>query len=460
MRHLRYLIVLLLIGAMALPALAGRKKAIKDPKALLTSAKIAMGANPPRHDEAMGYLDTILAQSGPMPEAYFHRGNIFGEYANKEYDLEKKLDILTKMSANYDSLFISCEDENIKKKLRKDCGKFGGIIDSVRALYWRDNYNEAVHAISMLDEEYIPNMKNAVDSTAKAEAETALSAAADSSRLYFLAAMTVDPSHYRTYEGIGIIYDRLGQYDSSAVWFEKAYKIVPDSASIIQNIAYAYIQMSDWDKSITWFNKLLEKVPDNVSTITNIAICYNNKKMYDSSFVYNKMAIELDSTASGAYIDAGQYFLLQSQQRSDSIRYYQKADDSTAARRFMKLRDQSLDSSAAYFREGIKLEPENIQALEQYGIVKMVLGDYPEAEISFKKLTELEPFQKDHWINLGDNYIQMQKFEEATEPYEKAVELDPGDTRLWEILSDLYESAGLKDKANEAKAKAEELKNL
>lgn len=460
MRHFKYIVIFLLVATLALPALAQRRKIIKDAKALITSAKIAMRANPPRYDEAMGLLNDVLANSGPIPEAYFYRANIYGEWANKEYDPEKKLDILLNMTANYDSLGLSCEDDNVKKKLKKDCKKFTKIVDSIRVFYWKDSYNNGVSALARLDEEYIPDVKNAVDSIEEKEARAALDAAADSSILYFRACIIVEPTDYRAHEGVGIVYDRLKQYDSSAAWFIKSHEIVPDSINIIQNIAYAYIQLSKWESSIVWFKKFLEKVPDDANTISNVAICYNNLQMYDSAFAYNMKTIEVDPNNAGGHADVGQYYLLKARPYTDSVTHYQKADNAEEAKKFISLRDATFDSSAVYYKKSLELDPENLNALENFGIVCMIRGDYAESEKVFTKLSDIEPTRKEHWIDLGDSKIQLKKFEEAITPYEKAVDIDPGDARLWEILADLYKSSNMPDKAKEAEAKAEELKNL
>ena len=53
MRHLKLMIIVLLICLMALPAVAGRRKEVKkSASALLSSGRIALADNPPRFEEA------------------------------------------------------------------------------------------------------------------------------------------------------------------------------------------------------------------------------------------------------------------------------------------------------------------------------------------------------------------------------------------------------------------------
>jgi tetratricopeptide (TPR) repeat protein len=460
MKFIKYLIFALILAAMALPALAGQPKARLPLSAYMKSAKIALLSVPPRHSEAMTFLDSVLYYYGPVPEAYFLRGNVYAEYAAKEYDYGKKVELFTKMSANYDSMTAACENKDLKRNLKSDCEKDAALMDSIKVLYWRENYNNGVKAIDRIDNELLPKIKNTTDSTEKAATQEELKAVIDSGKVFFAIAAAVDPGKYRSFEGKGLIFDRMKQYDSSLYYFRKASELVPDSIYLIQNIAYGYIQLNDWDNAITYFNKYLRKAPNDANILFNIAISYSNKKNLDSAHIYDLKAIAADSSFSAAYVDVGQYFLIRSQDLSDSIKNYKQAEKNADADRVLKIRDAFLDSSATYFASGLKYEPDNITVLEQYGVVLLVLGRYDGAVNIFTKLTELEPFRKDHWINLGDIYVQQQKFADAIAPFEKAIEIDPGDAKLWEVLKDLYTSNNMPDKAKKAEEKIAELNKL
>lgn len=462
MKYLRFSIIMLLVVVLALPAFAQRRKKGGNisADALLSSSRIELLANPPRYDEAMNQCRLVLENHGPIPEAYYQIGTIYGEYVTKEYDLNKKLELTRSMILHFDSLVINCDNKDIKKKYRNKCKDFLPQVDSRKEYLWGINFNSAVELIGRLDDEYIPGYKNAVDSVEKTEANTLMLAASDSCRLHFEIAFTIDKANYKSVEGVGIVYDRLKKYDSSAIWFQKAYEIDPENLDVIQNIAYAYIQDRNWEKSIKWFKKFIEKGIEDVSVMSNIAVCFNNLKLYDSAYVYNMKTIEVDSTSGGAHFDVAQYWLLKSQEGSDSVTFYQKENNSDKAGEWISTKDNYLDSSAHYFKNNLIYEPENTLALEQYGVVSMVSGNFESGLEVFAKLAELEPHIKDHWRNKGDCQIQLGKFCKAVESFEKYVEQDPGNIKVWETLTDLYTSCDQPDKAKDAEAKTNELKNL
>lgn len=461
MRNYKHIFVTLMIFALALPAIGYAQNRPKLPQsAYLKSAKIAMLDKNPRYEEALQFINEMIGYYGPVPEGYFLKGNIYSEFAARENDFNRKIEYFTFAAANYDSMFASCKNDDVKKNLKSDCRKFSNVIDSIKVYYWAENYNDGVKALGRIDEEILPRMKEAADSTEKEAASAEMKAVADSAKAYFRLAIAVDPTKYRPFEGVALTHDRLKEFDSSVVWFRKATDLEPDSLYLIQNTAYGYIQLNDWANAAEYFKKLSAKVPDDASTLLNIAICFNNMRMFDSAYIYDVRALKADTTLSAAFIDVGRYFLIKSQAYSDSIKQATQENKTAVANNFMSIRDNLLDSSAYYLGQGIKYEPENVEAIEQYGVVTLVNGQYEDAAGAFKRLTELEPFKKDHWINLGDIYIQTQKFEEAIAPLEKASELDPGDVKVWEVLRDLYSNTDNTAKANKAQAKIDELNKL
>ncbi len=458
MRPLRYSVIFLIICILAVPAIGGQPKARLPQSAYLKSAKIALFDKEPRLSEAMMMLDSMIFYYGAAPEAYFYRGNIYAEYAVRETDPAKMLEKFTIMSANYDSLATSCANPDVKKDLKKDCKKWNDLADSVKVKYWAQYYNDGVKNIENLDKEYAPKIKAASDSASMQVAKDEMKRSADSGKFFFMTAATVDPKDYRAYEGVGLIYDRIKDLDSSIIWFQKAYEHASDTTShLILNIAYAYIQKNDFNLAIEFFKKFLKFAPTDGGTLFNIAICYSSMQQSDSALQYDMKTIAADSTIAGAYIDAGQYYLVHSQKYSDSIRFYYQKDDAQESKKYTKIRDDLLDSASAYFAVAARLEPQNVIVLEQYGVAKLVAGHLAEASEIFKKLTDLEPTRKDNWVSLGDIYVQEQKFSDAIPPYEKAVEIDPNDGEIWKVLRDIYQNLGMADKAKKAESKLAEL---
>lgn len=458
MRYFKTILVLSIIILMALPAVAARKKIKKGVGPMLSTARIALFSNPPRYDEAMAYFDSALTDYGMIPQAYFHRGNIFAKFASSEYEFDGKIDFYEKMTISYDSMKLACESKDVKKKFKSDCGDFQTVIDSIITGLWGSNYNDGVNMIDRLDNELKPNVASAADSIELEIAQAELVAAADSGKGFFKIAAAVNPNNLKSMEGLGLLYDRMDETDSALYWFKKAYALDPEQINLVQSIAYSYIQLRDWENSIIFFKKLMNMNPDDVNVILNTAVCFNNLQMFDSVLTYNHKAIAVDSMIASANFDIGQIWLYRSQKFSDSTRYFRNEKNDSEAEKYQSLQNASLDSSAYYYCRAAELDPDDAIALEQCAVVTMILGKYEDASVKYKKLTKVSPHIFDFWVNLGDCFIQMQQFKDAVEPYEKALEIDPADIKLWEVLLSIYETQGLPEKAKTAEAKIKELK--
>lgn len=461
MRHLKLMLIFLLVVIIAMPALAGRRKPKKNVSALVSSIKIALNDNPPRYEEALGYLNEILETHGMVPEAYLYRAGIYSEYAESEYDPQKKLEHLALMAADYDSLFMACESDEVDKKYKKDCDEYVAKADTTIRYFWSDNFNKGLKILTKMEEDLLPAVANAADSITESIAKKNLQVNADSAISYFKIGTMVDGDNYRSFEGLGLIYDRLGEFDSSLAYFEKASELAPEEPNLIQSIAYSYIQRYDWENSAKYFRKLLPFVMDDtvtaVGTMFNMSICFNNMQMYDSSFIYNKKIIELSPGECDSYVEVGKHYLLQSQTYADSVSHYNQAGDTITAKKFVEIKSKTLDSCAFYFQSAIDCDSNNTAALEQGAIVDMIQGNLDRACPKFERLTILKPSVKDYWVYLGDCRIQQGEFESAIEPYEKYVELDSRDCDVWRQLESLYKSNKMPEKLKTTQAKIKEL---
>ena len=213
MKFAKSFLVLALVVAIGLPTMADQKKTNLPQGAYIKSAKISLLGVPPRYEEAKKFLDSVLYYYGPAPEAYFLRGNIYAEYATRETDPIKKIDLYTTMTANYDSMYAACDNPDLKKNLKSDCSKYSKLIDSIRVFYWGDNYNNGVKTLERIDSELLPRVKEDIDTTEMLTAIQDLETALDSAKLSFKIATVVDPNRFRAFEGLGLVYDRTKDFD-------------------------------------------------------------------------------------------------------------------------------------------------------------------------------------------------------------------------------------------------------
>ncbi len=110
---------------------------------------------------------------------------------------------------------------------------------------------------------------------------------------------------------------------------------------------------------------------------------------------------------------------------------------------------QQLEHAVMRYKEVLKDDPENVNALMELGAVYYSAQRFDEAKASFQKVVELDGKHVDAYTQLGNVCYDSNKPKEAIEYYEKALELRPqmSDTRV--DLATMYRVSGDPDKALE-----------
>lgn len=103
------------------------------------------------------------------------------------------------------------------------------------------------------------------------------------------------------------------------------------------------------------------------------------------------------------------------------------------------------EASKAY-SEALKVNPDNFDALNLLGLLKIQLHFYDEAVFYIKKACELNP-NAYFFENLGRAYYGLKKYDEAIKSFEKALEYKPDDFDAFFNMGLAYKSKGEFDMA-------------
>jgi hypothetical protein len=106
----------------------------------------------------------------------------------------------------------------------------------------------------------------------------------------------------------------------------------------------------------------------------------------------------------------------------------------------------------------LKKDPNNVNALNQVGIIYALEGDPAKSLKAFNKVLSNDPKNAAATNNMGNVSYMEGKYEEAASYYEKATEIESEDPYVWVNLSRCYLRLDMDDKATEAFNKAVELK--
>ena len=456
------ILVLVLLG---IALVASTTQAAKPLKALLSGAKIAIVEGRP--NEALGLLDTISINYGPVPEAYQWTFRVYADKLDAASGLDAKRPNLEMLLTYIDSLHMVCDGSieiKDKKKLTKDCGEYIQLADSTKVKYFRLFYNQGHEQIKAL-ERLAGDLKNETDSSRIEYIRGEIQENIDSCIANMSMAIMVDSAEFSPYVAIADAYDRAENYDQATAWMTRGYDRAKDPTILSQQLAYYFIQNDDYCGAIPFLKSYVEKNQDDLTTMGYLAACYNNcgltpnKRIYlDSAMAVNRQILARSPEQPDILEAGGRYFLTQAQTLLDSANSARQGGDEANARRFDAARREMFDSSRTYFKKAWDLKPDDAMLAEQYAFTSAILEDCESAVTGFEVVAKAYPDDVGNWTSMGDCYLRMAKFADAIRAYEKVAELTPDKVLIWENLSALYSHEGMNDKAASAAAKAKTLK--
>lgn len=447
-------VLLVAVAMLVLVGSVSAQKARKLPeKAYIESAQIAIvSGDTARYKDATAMLDSLLMHYGPHPEAYYWLNQIMVDFVEKTGGLENKKPYAIKMAAYRDSLHYACGAAEVKDKYKKECKKFTEQVDTAMAKVWREFYSagfEQYQSIMESRKEITPDM----DSVSRAYVMSQVDSNAIKALGNMELCIILDSTDGRAYVMAGTILGQQDKYEESSKWLDRGLRYTSDSAAILMQIAYNEVQQGKYCEATPYFRKYLALQPQDTTTFTNLAISFNNCKQYDSAAAVQREILQLDPANADALFGLGAYYAQMGRWASDSASAYRSQNNEISAKTWSSQRDQHFDSSKTFFRRAWEVDSSNIAAGREYALISLVTSDFKAAAEAYAKLSELEPDQADHWISLGDSYLNLARWADAVTAYERAVAIQPDNKEVWQHLYDLYSTGDTKNAAKAAEAK-------
>ncbi|MBN2723012.1 MAG: protein kinase [Deltaproteobacteria bacterium] len=257
---------------------------------------------------------------------------------------------------------------------------------------------------------------------------------------------------------------RYGQY--STVWnsTELAFKMIPipvsgnqreNSALELYKIGRSWENKGEKTKARDFYFKAIMKNPDFYKAYNSLGNIFKNEKKYKKALKYFSKAIELKNDYVAPYNNRSLVF--SAMEKFDSaLGDLDKAvslspDNATLLnnRAWVYKMLGKNESALKGYEQLLKKSPKNRRYLFNYGRMNLETGDIGKAEITFRKVMEVDNKYVHTYVELARIAYLRKKTAEASMYIEKAYEIEPGnmDVLTWKIrLYDIKGEIELRDK--------------
>jgi tetratricopeptide (TPR) repeat protein len=118
--------------------------------------------------------------------------------------------------------------------------------------------------------------------------------------------LEINPTNSRIWGNCGIMYDTMGYAEQALSCYRKAVDYGVDNPDLYTNLANRYGLLERYDDAFEVMKKAIERYPSSVSVNIFMGVSLSvGKKEYREALPFFLSAIELDSTSSKAYLNAG-----------------------------------------------------------------------------------------------------------------------------------------------------------
>lgn len=177
---------------------------------------------------------------------------------------------------------------------------------------------------------------------------------------YLEQAISLDPTHYESYNLLGLAYFKRKNFNEAASAYQKCLELRPDLSEVHNNLGFVYQEMNFLDKAEEEYKKAY-------SIDSNFKASFNLAKIY---FGQDKLELALD-----------------------------------------------------YVQKSIQKNSRSLTAYNLQGVILNKIGRYPEAIESFQNALKIAPDDIITSINLGIAYINNRDFDMARKLFEKILPL-------------------------------------
>jgi len=235
----------------------------------------------------------------------------------------------------------------------------------------------------------------------------------------------------------------------------------PRDVTILGLLGAVYVKMKRYGDAEQTLKRTIELAPTFAKPHEDLGFVLLERQRAAEAVTVLEKAVRLDPDLEWAHFNLGKA-LAASGRGKEADAAFEASFALNPERKRLALaaehhRDGRLEEAEREYREILRKNPENVDAVRLLGRVALSAGRLTDAERLFRRATTLAPDFVGAIVDLGRVLKEQNYFEEAIQCFERVIELEPGSPQGWFLLAGTLAPSARTGEAIDAYRKALEL---
>ena len=236
----------------------------------------------------------------------------------------------------------------------------------------------------------------------------------------------------------------------------------PDDANMVALLGAILVKKRQFPEAESWLRKAIEVAPSFAKPYEDLGFALLQQARPEAAVEVLQTATRLDPSLELAFLNLGKSLAMIGKGK-EADEAFEKSFDLNPMRKKLALaaehqKEGRYDEAAELYRDVLRHNPKNVDALRMLGILEFGQGNTDEAERLFRRAVTVAPDFVNAIIDLGAALKEQSRIEEAIECYRQATKLEPRNVKAHYQLGQTLSPAALSEGAIESFQRVLELR--
>jgi len=261
-------------------------------------------------------------------------------------------------------------------------------------------------------------------------------------------------------EAIGLVAN--GQVDRAEEICRGAIDDQPQNVNMLALLGAIQLKRKHYRDAEKWLEKAIDLAPTFAKPHEDLGIVLLQRNRTEEAVAALQKATRLDPSLELAWLNLGQGLaMLGKGEEADDA--FEKSFNLNPERKKLALAAEHqkagrIEEATQLYKEVLRDNPRNVDALRMLGIIAFAASDIDEAERLFRRTVKLAPDYVSAIIDLGNTLKEQNRYQEAIECFREAIRLEPVNAKAYFLLASTLSPAALSYDAIEAYERVLELR--